>query len=123
MSIYYKYETYGTKIVVSYYVDDFVYWYTYEALRKWFVDTLGKRLHTNFLGYAYWFMSISIYQIKDNSISVDQDRCTTSVVDKYMDNYTVKTIIDFYKTTFPSDMIFNKSDAYTSDEKVEKLTR
>ena len=87
------------------------------------MDTLGKRLHVNFMGYVYWFMSISIYHIKDNSISVDQDRYATSVVDKYMDNYTVKTIIEFYKTTFPSDMIFNKYDASTSDDQVDNLTR
>ena len=32
MSIYYKYATDGTKIVVLYYVDNCIYWYTYEAL-------------------------------------------------------------------------------------------
>ena len=36
MSIYYKYALYGINIAVLYYVDDFVYWYTYEALGKWF---------------------------------------------------------------------------------------
>ena len=45
MSIYYKYATDGTKMVVLSYVDDFVYWYTSEALGKWFVDTLVKRFH------------------------------------------------------------------------------
>ena len=49
MFIYYKYAPYGTKIVVLPYVDDFIYWYTYEALGKWFVDTLGKIFHVNFL--------------------------------------------------------------------------
>ena len=49
MSIYYKYAQYGSKIVVLSYVDDCVYWYYYEALGKWFVDTLGKRFHVNFL--------------------------------------------------------------------------
>ena len=34
MSIYYKYAPYGSKIVVLSYVDDCVYWYTYEALGK-----------------------------------------------------------------------------------------
>ena len=29
----------------------------------------------------------------------------------------------FYKTTLPYDMILTKSNAYTSDEKYEKLTR
>ena len=29
----------------------------------------------------------------------------------------------FYKTALPFDMIFTKADAYTSYEKVEKLTR
>ena len=40
-----------------------------------------------------------------------------------MDTDTVKTSTKFYKTTLPSDMIFTKDDASTSDEKVEKLTR
>ena len=34
MSIYYKYMPYGTQIVVLSYVDDCVYWYNSEALRK-----------------------------------------------------------------------------------------
>ena len=72
------------------YVDDCVYWYTSEALLKWFVDTLEKRLHVNFLGYAHWFMSIIISQMKDNSISVDQARYATSIVAKYLNNATVK---------------------------------
>ena len=38
MSIYYKYAPEGEKIVVLFYVDDCVYWYTYETLGKWFVD-------------------------------------------------------------------------------------
>ena len=71
MSIYYKYGPYGAESVVLSNVDDCVYWYTSEALGKWFVDNLGKRLHVNFLGYAHWFMSIIIYQMKDHSISVD----------------------------------------------------
>ena len=60
MSIYYKYAPGGIIIVVLSYVDDCVYWYTFEAIGKWFVDTLGKRFHVNFLGYAHCFMSISI---------------------------------------------------------------
>ena len=32
MSIYYKYAQYGSKMVVLYYIDDCVYWYTSEAL-------------------------------------------------------------------------------------------
>ena len=71
ISIYYKYAPDVSKIVVLYYVDDGVYWYTNEDLGKWFVDTLRKRFHVNFLGYAHWFMSIRISQLKDHSISVD----------------------------------------------------
>ena len=58
MYIYYKYAPDGSKIVVLSYADDCVYWYTSEALGKWFVGTLGKIFHANFLGYAHWFMSI-----------------------------------------------------------------
>ena len=56
ISIYYKYATDGSKIVVLSYVDDCVYWYTNKDLGKWFADTLGKIFHMNFLVYAHWFM-------------------------------------------------------------------
>ena len=79
--------------------------------------------HVNFLGYAHWFMSIRTSQMKDHSISVDQDRYATSIVAKYLDTVTVKASKKFYKTTLPPDMIFTKSDASTSDEQVEKVTR
>ena len=82
MSIYYKYAPYGSRIVVLSYVDDCVYWYTNEDIGKWFVDTLGKIFHVNFLGYAHWFMSIRISQMKDHSIYVDQARYDTSIVAK-----------------------------------------
>ena len=82
MSIYYKYAPDGYKMVVLYYVDDCVYWYTNEDLGKWFVDTLGKRFHVNFLGFAHWFMSIRIYQLKDNSIYLYQAIYATSIVAK-----------------------------------------
>ena len=72
MSIYYKYAPDGSKIVVLSYVDDCVYWYRNEYIGKWFVDTLGKRFHVNFLGYSHWFMSIIISQMKDHSIYVDR---------------------------------------------------
>ena len=82
MSIYYKYTPDGSKTVVLSYVDDCVYYYTNEDLGKWFVNTLGKRLHLDFLVYAHWFMSIRISQMKYNSISVDQARYDTSIVAK-----------------------------------------
>ena len=123
MSIYSKYAPDGSKIVVLYYVDDFVYWYSNEDLGKWFVDNLGKRFHVNFLGFAHWFMSIRISQLKDHSISVDQDIYATSIAAKYLDTAIVKVSNKFYKTTLPSDVIFTKEDVSTSDEKVESLTR
>ena len=79
--------------------------------------------HVNFLGYAHCFLSIRISQLKDHSIFVDQTRYATSIVAKYLDTDTVKVSKTFYKTTFPSDMIFTKEDVSTSDEQVEKLTR
>ena len=84
---------------------------------------MGKRLHVNFLGYAHWFISIIMSQLKDHSIYVDQARYSTYIVPKYLDTDTVKVSTKFYKTTFPADMIFTKEDAYTSDEQFEKLTR
>ena len=115
MYIYYKYALDGSKIVVISYVDDCVSWYTSEALGKWFVDTLGEIFHVNFLGYAHWFVSIRISQMKDYSISVDQARYATPFVAKYLYTVTVKASTRFYNTTLPSDMIFNKADASTSD--------
>ena len=58
----------------------------------------------------------------DHSISVDQVRYTTYVVVKYLYTATGKTITEFYKTNFPSDKIFAKTNASTSDEQVENLT-
>ena len=104
-------------------VDDCVYCYTNEYLGKWFVDTLGKRFLVNILGYANWFISIRISQMKDDSISVDQARYATSVGVRYLDTATVKVSNKFYNTTLPADMIFKKEYVSTSDEQVYKLTR
>ena len=82
MSIYYKYAPDGSKIVVLSYIDDCVYWYTSEAILKWFVDTLGKIFHVDFLGYEHWFMPIRISHTKDHYISVDQARYATYIVAK-----------------------------------------
>ena len=116
MSIYYKYSPYVKNIVVLSYVDYCVYWYTFEAIGKWFVDNLGKRFHVNFLGYVNWFMSMRISRMKYHSISVYQDRYATYIVTKYVDTSTVQASKQIYNTTLPSDMIFTKADAYASDE-------
>ena len=58
------------------------YWYTSEDHGKWFVDDIVNIFHVKFLGYAHWFVSIIIYQMKDHSISVDQARYSTSIVAK-----------------------------------------
>ena len=108
MYIYYKYAPDGYKIVVLSYVDDCVYWYTNEDLVKWFVDTLGKRFHVNFLGYAHWFSSIIIYQLRDHSIYVYQARYATSILAKYLETAKVKVSTKFYNTTLPAEMIFTK---------------
>ena len=105
------------------YVDECVYWYTSKALEKYFVDTLVMIFLVSFLGYENWSMSIRISHIKDHSISVDQARYFTSIFVKYLDTAKAQSSTKFYKTTLPSDMIFTKADASTSDEQVEKLTR
>ena len=61
--------------------------------------------------------------MNDHSISVDQARYATPIVEKYLDTATVRASKFFYKTTFPYDMILTKDDISTSDEQVEKLTR
>ena len=105
-------------MVVLYYIDVYVYWYTFEDFGKWFVDTLGKRFHVNFVVYAHWFMSIRIYRITDHFISVDQARYYTTIFEKYLDTSTVKSSTNFYKTTFISYMIFTKYDISTSDDQM-----
>ena len=99
MYIYYKYAPDGTNIGVLSYFDDCVYWYTYESLGEWFLDTLGNIFHVNFLGYEHWFMLISISYMKDHSISVYQAKYTNSVVGKYLDTSTVNTSTKFYNNT------------------------
>ena len=108
MSIYYKYEPEKSKWVFLSYVYECVYWYKYEELGNWFVDTLGKGFHVNFLGYAHCFMSIRISKLEDYSISVDQARYDKSAVSKYLFTATVKENPNSHKTTLPHDMIFNK---------------
>ena len=110
MSIYYNYAPDGSKIVVLYYVDDCVYWYTNEYLGKRFVENVGKRFHVKFLRYSHWFMSIRISKLKYHSIYVDQTGYETSIVAKYLDTATVKVSTKFYKTKLPADMIFTKED-------------
>ena len=79
------------------------------------MNTLRNIFYVNFLGYAHWFMSIRIYHIKYQLMSVDQDRYATYIVNKYLYTSTVKASKRFYKTTFPSDVIFAKDYASTSD--------
>ena len=111
-----------TDVVISY-ADDCAYWYTSEALIKKFVDTLGNIFHVKLLGYSHLFMSIRISQMRNHSISVDQARYATSVVEKYLDTATVKASTNFYNTTFSYDIIFTKADASNIYDQVEKLTR
>ena len=87
------------------------------------MDTLGKIFHVNFLGYAHWFMSIRISQMKYHSISMDQSKYSTYIAAKYLDTAKVKETKSFYKTPLPSDMIFTIYDTSNSNEQVEKLTR
>ena len=61
--------------------------------------------------------------MKDHSISVYQARYATYTDAKHLDTAIVKTNTKFYKTTLPYDIIFTKYDAYTFNEKIEKLTR
>ena len=86
------------------------------------MDALVNIFHVKFFGYAHWFISIRISQMRDHSISVDQARYNTSIVAKYLYTATVKASTNFYKTTLPYDIIFTKADASTSDDKVDKLT-
>ena len=117
MSIYYKYAPYGTKYFVLYYVYYCVYWYTSEALGKYFVNILGKILHVNFLGYAHLFMSNRISQMKVHSISSYQARYETSIIAKYLDTATVKKGSKFYKTNFTSD-IYRFKQIFIQHERV-----
>ena len=54
MYINYKYAPDGSKLVVLYYVEEWVYWYIYDEIVKWFVDKLGNRFHVRLLGYAHF---------------------------------------------------------------------
>ena len=89
--------------------------YIYGAIEKWFVNTIGKRFHVEFLAFAHWFIPTGISQIKYNYISVYQDRYAPSTVAKYLDNAIVKASTKFYKANFPSDMILTKDDISNGD--------
>ena len=80
------------------------------------MDTLGKRLHVNLIGYTHWFISIRILHLKDHSILVDQDIYATYVFEKYLDTAKIKENSNLHKPTLLHDMIFIKEYASTSDE-------
>ena len=67
-----------------------MHWYTYKELRKCFVVNIGKIFYINFLVYAHWLMYISISQLRDCCISVDQARYARYKVAKYLDIATKK---------------------------------
>ena len=83
-------------------------WYKYDELVNWFVYTVVNRFHVKSLGYTHNFMSISISQLKDHYISLDQASYATYVVEKYLDTSTKKENSKFDKTTLPHNMIFSK---------------
>ena len=60
-------------------------------------------------------MDTRISQLKDYYISVDQARCATSVVVKYLETDTIKFNSMFHKTNLPHDIIFTKEYASISD--------
>ena len=105
----------GSKLFVLSYVDDCVYWCTSEKLGKCFVDTLGNRFHVKFLGYAHWFVSISISQLRDHYISVDHVMYDTSTIAKYLDTATVKENSKSHNITLPHDILFSNEYDSTSD--------
>ena len=98
----------GFNLVVLYYSDDCVYCYPSRELGNWFVDTLGKIFHVNFLGYAHWFMEYRLSQLRYHYIAVDNAIYYTSAVTKYPDTVTMKKKSKFHNTTLPHDMIFTK---------------
>ena len=53
MYVYYKYVPDGSKLLVIFFADDCVCWYTSEELGKFFWDKLGSRFRVNFLGYEH----------------------------------------------------------------------
>ena len=68
-------------------------------------------------------MPIMISQLRDHSISVDQDSHDTFVVEKYLDTATVKENLKSHINTLPYDTIFTKEYAFTSDKQVEVIYR
>ena len=72
-----------------------------------------KKIHVKFLGYAHSFMSIRISKLNNYSISVDQARCATAVVSKYIGTVVVSKYLGtatvtenfkFHKTNLTHDI-------------------
>ena len=72
------------------------------------MGTFGNTLYVKFLGYAHWFMSIRISQLKYHTITVDQARYATYIVTKHLDTATIKENPRFHKTKLPHNMTFSK---------------
>ena len=82
------------------------------------MDTFGKRLHLNLLGYSHWFIYIIISHLKDHFNIVDQDMYATYVVEEYLETATIKENSEFHNTTLRHEIIFTKEYDYTSDKQV-----
>ena len=67
-------------------------------------------------------LSIRISQVKNNSISVDEARYSTSVVAKYLDTTTIKENSEFHKTTLTHDIKLIKEYLSIIDEKLGVLS-
>ena len=68
-------------------------------------------------------MSIRILQIRDHSISVDQEMYATYVLENYLETDTIKENSKFHRNTVPHNMIFIKKYDSTRNEKAEILYR
>ena len=62
--------------------------------------------------------SKQLTRFNPDGINSNQARYPTCIVVKCLDTVTVKVSKKFYKTTFPSDMIFTKDNTSISDDQV-----
>ena len=100
----YTYALDGSKLVVSDYVDDCIYWYTYEELGKWFLDKLGNIFHVNFLGYEHWLCTFEYH----NSINIIYQWTSLVMIHLLLQSiYTLPQLkkSKFHKATLPQDII------------------
>jgi hypothetical protein len=116
-TFYAKYHRDGRYIKLVYHTDDMVYYGTDDEIERQFEDTLKGRFHITFNGPAQWFLQMRIHNYSCGSISIDQQRYTLNIINRYNPPEAPWGVPPYRETPAPTSYIFTKKNRPTTEEK------